>query len=735
MYRLPRLVIRLAQLCGILWLLLSCAATQAAQSPAFDGLPAPKYAGIAAAEVLIKRTRIDLDDQGYATSYAYAAIYLHGDEAVRDYSQMSIGFNSFYETVQLEFARVKTPEGKIVTLAPDAVQVQSPADENFYQDGRELTFSLPNLRPGATIEFQYQRKEIKKVIPKQWFDSFWFNWWEERAANQGMRVDPVGEASLDIYAPDTINFQVKTSSALKVQHWKKTHPGQTQWHWQQTALPEIVLQSDMPRDINLFPMLQVSTIGQWNLVASWADGLISPHIVTDDTILSIARDLQKNAKNPADKVKNLFAYMQDKIRYVFAHVGRGGYEPHSTPEIIKNAYGDCKDQTVLAVALARAMGLTAYPALVATRGQGLTQLDTPAVNFDHMIVYFPAQSGLAPTWMDTTAQSSYFPGFSTGIEGQQALIVRPDTKGLVTIPARGAADHRVHVIFNFNAPSSNSVSADLTIQLSGVFEESLRSTWLYAPEKQKALSDMLGNLYSTGQLSNLQVRNAENPFAPLEISGEFLFKNVWQGTGKPMVYAFGISQLLGVFSDLIHMHKPPERKQPIENDPAYTLSAQLLFRAPEGKYQSFVQSRGGNFHNAWFSLHQVVSEKENVVQVNVDWVLAKRIISLAEYPKYYSAVQSVLEGAIWQVGFLPKESASLPAKSARGDNTPALAAIRQLLDSGDFSAALRAGQNAVKQFPNSGEAFYLLGLAQGYSDQAEAAQKSFKKARELGFAP
>lgn len=701
----------------------------------FDHLPPPQNAGKAAAEVLAKRTRIDLDEHWHATSVAYAAIYLHTEEAVRDYSQMSISFNSFYESLELDFARVKTPEGKIVTLAADAVQVQSPSDENFYQDGRELTFSLPNLRPGATIEFQYTRREIKKIIPGAWFDSFWFNWWEERAANQGMRVDPVVEASLDIFAPTSITLTAKPSDALKAQFWQKKQGGITQWHWQQNQLPEIILQSAMPRSVQLFPMLQITTLQNWSSVALWADALFAPHLVSDPSILAIAQNLQKNAKTPADKLKNLFAFMQDKIRYVFAHVGRGGYEPHTTTEIAKNAYGDCKDQSILAVALARAMGLTAYPALVATRGQGLAQLNTPAVNFDHMIVYLPKQAGLEETWMDTTAESSYFPGFSTGIEGQPALIVRPQTQALMTIATRKAAEHQVQLLMQFQTPTAAAITANFTLNLHGVFEESLRATWLYAPEKQKTLSDMLGTIYSAGELSNLKVINADNPFAPLQVSGEFVFKNAWQGDGKPIVYAFSISQMLGVFSDFMRMHKPLERKQAVENDPGYNLLAQVQFAAPTGNYQGVIQTRGGNYQNTWFSLTQSAVEHKNSVTVALDWTLNKHTINIADYPKYYAAVQSVLDSASWQVAFVPNETATNTKLPAVDKQAQLLGGIQHLLDSGNFADALSEAQKATHKFPNSGEAFYLLGLAQGYTDQGDAAQQSFTKARELGYVP
>ncbi|HMU67919.1 MAG TPA: hypothetical protein PKE57_12255, partial [Cellvibrionaceae bacterium] len=110
-------------------------------------------------------------------------------------------------------------------------------------------------------------------------------------------------------------------------------------------------------------------------------------------------------------------------------------------------------------------------------------------------------------------------------------------------------------------------------------------------------------------------------------------------------------------------------------------------------------------------------------------------VSLADYGKFYAAIQSVLDAAVWQVTFVPQEASAVNSTASGNKQAQLLSSVQRLIDAGNFAEALIEAQKATRKFPNSGEAYYLLGLAQGYADQGEAAQQSFSKARELGFTP
>ena len=81
--------------------------------------------------------------------------------------------------------------------------------------------------------------------------------------------------------------------------------------------------------------------------------------------------------------------MSREIRYVAIYLNDGGFIPHYADSIIRNRYGDCKDNNTLLIALLAAKGIEASSALVnAGDSYTLPRLVTLGT-FNHMITYLP----------------------------------------------------------------------------------------------------------------------------------------------------------------------------------------------------------------------------------------------------------------------------------------------------------------------------------------------------------
>ena len=65
----------------------------------------------AEAQIVQRATHVRLDSDLAAQVHSYVAVYINSSTAVRDYSQMGISFNSHFEQVELQFARVRAEDG------------------------------------------------------------------------------------------------------------------------------------------------------------------------------------------------------------------------------------------------------------------------------------------------------------------------------------------------------------------------------------------------------------------------------------------------------------------------------------------------------------------------------------------------------------------------------------------------------------------------------------------------
>ena len=146
-----------------------------------------------------------------------------------------------------------------------------------------------------------------------------------------------------------------------------------------------------------------------------------------------AAELIKNAKTDAEKVQAIYDFVALKFRYVSISFGIGRFQPHAAEDVLKDAYGDCKDKHTLLAALLKAVGIEAESALINSALKLDPEVPSPG-QFDHVISLVPLVDG--PAWLDTTTEVAPFRYLTYNLRAKQALVVRPGKLAvLMTTPA------------------------------------------------------------------------------------------------------------------------------------------------------------------------------------------------------------------------------------------------------------------------------------------------------------
>lgn len=702
-------------------------------------------------EVIRKIVNITLDDHWQESTTAYYAIRIGDAEAARDYSQIRVPFSNYYENVELDFARVRSADGSVSTLAPDAVQVQTPQEDSFYQDTRQIVFSLPAIKPGAVLEFQYTRKPLRSIIENEWFTSMTPYWWEDKAGNQGMRADAVRNATLTVSAPDNKTLTISKTERPDFTFSLKKSNGRQQLVWDAKNVTPFVMEDQMPVNYGVDHFVVVSTLPGWQSVNAWAKGLIDPKLQLDDKLRQIVADIAAKATTKEEKVRGVYAYLQNNVRYIFAHVGHGGYEPHMATDVVKNAYGDCKDQSILAVTLLRALGVDAYPALVSTKGNNYLDPTVGEVDFDHMITYIPASQvpagdapsekgqDTAPQWMDTTGDHSLYPGMSVQIEGQPALIINGKDARLTTIPTRSIDQHSATLGMNFSYLPSHEVQVNFTLDFSGMFEQHFRSWWIYDEDRKANFEKVLGQIYNKAEITQFSVNNADNLWQPVSISGTMKLRERWEGEPKPFNLPVSAIQLMRLFASFDNLKKPGERLTPYVNYVGYRLKLNATMPPPTQQYAPMAISAGPSVNSRYFTLKQQGDRQQSNYVVNISLDIPAGEVPLTQYADLYARINGIEQLPFWNIAFTQQANSSTNVavtdkKTPSADAlTTQLALTRYYLDHGEFQQALASAQQAVARAPQNGEAHYLLGMAQGYQGLFQESDQSFARATQLGY--
>ena len=124
-------------------------------------------------------------------------------------------------------------------------------------------------------------------------------------------------------------------------------------------------------------------------------------LAKDSAVRAEAAKIAATTDDPKKRATLALQLVQQQVRYFYLELGAGGYTPAAADLTWTRRFGDCKGKTVLLIALLRALGIDATPALVSTTGGDRLPVSLPAVAFfDHVIVR--AHIGGATYWLDGT---------------------------------------------------------------------------------------------------------------------------------------------------------------------------------------------------------------------------------------------------------------------------------------------------------------------------------------------
>lgn len=130
-------------------------------------------------------------------------------------------------------------------------------------------------------------------------------------------------------------------------------------------------------------------------------------------------------KDPIEKAKKVYKYVQEKSRYVSIQVGIGGWKPMLANDVDRLGYGDCKALTNYTKALLNEVGVPSYNTLLyGDRNKRDIQSDFVSMQGNHMILSIP--NGEKYIWLECTSQDDPFGYQGTFTDDRDVLVVKPE---------------------------------------------------------------------------------------------------------------------------------------------------------------------------------------------------------------------------------------------------------------------------------------------------------------------
>lgn len=443
--------------------------------------------------------------------------------------------------------------------------------------GRQEVTSLRNrqirfqdLRPGSTIVLQYRHDALQQTFLNNHWHGVWFF-----QQDTGQTVDAEWvvvmpkERTLKVYVQGPVEQSESVSGDRRV------------YKWSAKSVPPLQLEQQTVPLIDLAAMVAVSTLPDWEFFVHWEWSMVEDSLRMTPDLQVKASEVVSPDASAQEKVDAVYRFVANGVRYMQDYEERiAGVRPHPASLTYERRYGDCKDKVVLMMMLLRALGVEARFAMLSTFTRGRLIVDVPSQQFNHAIVYVPAQPGIATArFYDPTAEHLDQGNLRWDDQGQTALVIWEGKHEFVKIP--------------FDPPELELQQMTADIQLAAPDDPSRVEVVITARGRtgagmRKALTNdetarrmiegfTCGYLFPGGRLLDTRVSGAETIDEPVRVTAVIAAPNLLKVEDRTLrMDVLDYARIASKFG------KWKERRQPLLFGPPETTRVTLRVKPPAG---------------------------------------------------------------------------------------------------------------------------------------------------------
>jgi tetratricopeptide (TPR) repeat protein/transglutaminase-like putative cysteine protease len=478
---------------------------------------------------------IRFENDGTGRDQLDAQIKIVSESGVQGMGQLKVGYSALSDKLEIVYVRVRKPDGTVITAQESAIQDLTLPDAPVYTDYHEKHISVPSLRPGDVLEYEFVRTITNPLTPGQFWTSVNFS---EKGIilDQQLEIDVPKARQIKLKSKPGYEPKITDEGDRRIYRWTYTHLKD-----EEEGQPGKRKKKNPHRSEEEIPTVQLTTFQSWEELGAWYGSLERDRRQPNDAIKGEAEELVQGKTDDMAKVKALYEYVSRNIRYVSLSFGLGRYQPHAASEVLSNSYGDCKDKNTLLAALLAAEGFQATSVLIGSQHELDPEIPSPS-QFDHVITRVSVDG--KDIWLDSTNGVAPFRMLSAPLRDKQALAIPPDGKaGLVRTPADLPFEAFDRTQVNGSINETGTLKTHFAIHLRGDQELFLRFALRQMPGNRwkDFFTMLLQRMGMQGaEIDNLKVSDPSDPDNPLQIDLDATVNNYfdWSAPESKMGLSF-----------------------------------------------------------------------------------------------------------------------------------------------------------------------------------------------------
>lgn len=181
---------------------------------------------------------------------------------------------------------------------------------------------------------------------------------------------------------------------------------------------------------------------------AWYASLVQEVDNENEELKAIVEELTTNQESDLDKIKAIYYWVQDNIRYIAFENGIMGFKPESCQKVFNNRYGDCKGMANLTKEMLKIAGYDAR----------LTWLGTTDLPYDYSMPSLLVDNHMICTvlldgekiYLDATEKYADLYNYAYRIRGKEVMIEDGENFIIEKIPASDYQKNREYYQHEFN---------------------------------------------------------------------------------------------------------------------------------------------------------------------------------------------------------------------------------------------------------------------------------------------
>lgn len=151
-------------------------------------------------------------------------------------------------------------------------------------------------------------------------------------------------------------------------------------------VPAVIAEQNLAFGETAYAQTIYSSYKDWAAVGNYFAPIYDISHAESEAVNTVAASIRDAFATDEDRVIAALDFVQKEVRYLGIELGAGGYIPRAPQLVIDRRFGDCKDMTVLLIAILNKLDIKALPVLVSQQNRAGVALQQPTHSaFDHVI--------------------------------------------------------------------------------------------------------------------------------------------------------------------------------------------------------------------------------------------------------------------------------------------------------------------------------------------------------------